>query len=249
VSDIWAAGGGLAASVSLTGELWRMVESQEQIATMALVDSLAEQAELERLLERSKPPRRGTEHLHYLLATPFRYPPLRHGSRFGGRFEPSLYYGSLDATALLAETAFYRFVFVSGPTQPFPTPLHSHHTAFSALFSAERGIRLDAPPFDRHRARLSSPVSYLDTQALGAAMRADGVEAFTFLSARDPAAGSNAALFEPSALVDARPREQAAWACETTATTVTLRQHAAHHVTVFSLASFLFDGRLPAPAT
>jgi hypothetical protein len=72
-----------------------MVESQQQIATSSLVDDLAEQALLEELIERSKPPlRSGTERLHYLLATPFRYPPLRHGSRFGGRFEPSLLYGA-----------------------------------------------------------------------------------------------------------------------------------------------------------
>jgi hypothetical protein len=249
MSAIWADSGGLAAASTVAGKLWRMVESQEQIATMALVDTLAEQAELERLIERSKPPRQGTEHLHYLLATPFRYPPLRHGSRFGSCFEPSLYYGALQTSALLAETAYYRFVFAAGPARPFPAPLLTHHTAFSARFRAGRGVRLQAPPFDRHRERLTSRISYADTQALGTAMRADGVQAFTFVSARDPEEALNAALFEPSALVDTSPREQASWSCETTATMVTLREHAAHRVTAFALATFLVDGRLPAPAT
>lgn len=248
MSDLWSSCGGAAVAGPLAGDLWRMVESQEQIATTVLVDTLAEQAELERLLERSKPPGRGTGHLHYLLATPFRYPPLPHGSRFGSRFEPGLYYGALDTSALLAETAYYRFVFAAGPARPFPAPLLTHHTAFAARFRTGRGIRLQAPPFDRHRAPLTSPVSYGDTQALGAAMRADGIAAFSFVSARDPAGGLNAALFEPAALQDTAPREQAAWSCETTDTAVTLRQHAANRVLTFPRATFLVDGRLPAPA-
>lgn len=248
MSGIWASCGAMAAAEEVAGELWRMVESQEQIATMALVDTLAEQAELESLLDRSKPPRRATEHLHYLLATPFRYPPLPHGSRFGSRFEPSLYYGSLDTSALLAEIAYYRFVFAAGPAQPFPAPLFTHHTAFSARFRAMQGIRLEAQPFSRHQERLTSPISYADTQALGAAMRADGILAFTFVSARDAAGGLNAALFSPSSLTDTAPRQQVAWSCETTAAAVTLRPHPAHRVTTFPLTAFLIDGRLPAPA-
>jgi hypothetical protein len=53
-----------------------MVESQEQIATRGYVDTLAEQSVLEELLEESKPayPDKTTD-LHYLLKTPFRYPP------------------------------------------------------------------------------------------------------------------------------------------------------------------------------
>ena len=61
--------------------LWRGVEAQHRVATMKLVDTLEEQAELERLLEDSKPPLpRGTASLHYLLMTPFRYT-SRHPSR------------------------------------------------------------------------------------------------------------------------------------------------------------------------
>ena len=59
------------------GRLLRLVESQEQVATNSLVRTLAEQALLEDLIEASKPPLPATGHgLHYLLATPFRYPPL-----------------------------------------------------------------------------------------------------------------------------------------------------------------------------
>ena len=67
-----------------SGLLWRGVEAQHLVATMRLVDSLDEQAELERILEASKPPlpplrrvagpaRTAARPQHYLLNTPFRY--------------------------------------------------------------------------------------------------------------------------------------------------------------------------------
>ena len=85
----------------ISGTLLRLVESQEQVATNQLVSSLERQAVLEGLLEATKPRLRvGTEHLHYLLATPFRYPPLKHGSRFGTRSAPSLFYGALQTQNL-----------------------------------------------------------------------------------------------------------------------------------------------------
>ncbi len=37
------------------GQLWRAVEAQHRVSTLRLVDTLAEQAQLEALLETSKP--------------------------------------------------------------------------------------------------------------------------------------------------------------------------------------------------
>lgn len=99
-------------TLRLSGQLLRLVESQEQVATNQLVSSLDRQAVLEDLLETTKPHLRpGTERLDYLLATPFRYPPLKHGSRFGTRSAPSLFYGALKTGTVLAEAAYYRFLF------------------------------------------------------------------------------------------------------------------------------------------
>ena len=132
MSEIWRACAGQAAPVRLGGTIHRVVESQEQVATNALVDTLAEQALLEELLERSKPPLAdGSRGLHYLLATPFRYPPLPWGSRFGSRFEPSLFYAARHVDTALAEGAFYRFVFWTGMQTPPPAPLHTRHTVFA----------------------------------------------------------------------------------------------------------------------
>lgn len=248
MSDIWQACAGRLRPGTLSGTLWRMVESQEEIATNALVDTLEEQAALESLLDATKPARRGTEGLHYLLATPFRYPPLRHGSRFGRRFEPSLYYGSIHHSALLSEAAYYRFVFAAGPAVPFPRPLITRHTAFSAEFRTTTGLRLEQPPLSEHHDALASPVDYSASQAFGTAMRDHGIDAFTFSSARDPEHGLNAALFRPGALADRRPRAQTPWTCETTADRVSWREHGAHDVVAFPRETFLVEGVLPAPA-
>lgn len=51
--------------------IFRVVESQETIATMNLVDTLDEQSLLEDLIEASKPSAQGMEQYHYLIKTPF----------------------------------------------------------------------------------------------------------------------------------------------------------------------------------
>ncbi|HSH29905.1 MAG TPA: RES family NAD+ phosphorylase [Thiohalobacter sp.] len=248
--DIWSACRAAAVPAPLAGELIRLVESQEQVATNALVDSLAEQALLEQLLEASKPPPApGTEGLHYLLATPFRYPPLRHGSRFGARFEPSLFYGALELGAALAETAYYRCVFWSGMTRPPPGGrLTTEHTLFGARYAAARGLRLQAPPFDHFEAGLTDPASYTTTQALGRELRGAGIDGFEYRSARDPESGINIALFHPGALAEPAPAWQQPWLCDTRAEGVAF--YSKEHGTAWQFPRVLFEvgGRLPTPA-
>ncbi len=248
MSAIWDACQAAARQIPLSGSCWRMVESQEEVATRQLVSSLEKQATLERMLEETKPQRRDNGALHYLLATPFRYPPLRHGSRFGGRHEPSLFYAAIDRSSLLAESSYYRFVFRAGLTVPFAQPVASHHTAFAARFETDRGIALEAPPFDAFEAELRSPTDYAASQALGSRLRAALVEAITFRSARDPEKGRNVGLFTPDALASRRPEQQATWSCETTDTLCIWREQGAHDVVRYELENFLVDGHLPMPA-
>jgi hypothetical protein len=235
--------------LKLAGTLLRLVESQEQVATNQLVGSLDRQALLEDMLEATKPPRRkGTESLHYLLATPFRYPPLKHGSRFGTRSEPSLLYGSLTPQTVLAEAAYYRFVFWHGMVTPPAGKLDTQHTLFGAAYRSGHGLQLQAPPFAAHRAALASPSDYRASQALGTAMRAAGIEAFEFVSARDPQGGLNVALFTPRALARKAPVGQEAWLCELTGERVQFRAAHRRDIHDFPLALFLVAGRLPWPA-
>ena len=235
--------------IRLFGTLLRLVESQEQVATSRLVGSLARQAVLESLLEATKPPlRKGSETLHYLLATPFRYPPLKHGSRFGARSEPSLFYGSLDTRTVLAEAAYYRFVFWHGMATPPAAKFDTQHTLFGAAYRSAQGLRLQAQPFATHRAALASATDYRESQALGTAMRAAGIEAFEFVSARDPGAGINVALFTPRAFARKAPVSQEAWLCELSAGRVRFRSTRGPDLHEFPLALFLVAGRLPWPA-
>lgn len=248
--DLWTACASRAGPVEFAGEVLRMVESQEQVATQRLVGNLLEQDLLEELLEASKPPRRSaTGRLDYLLATPFRYPPLRHGSRFGRRHEPALFYAACTRPALLAEAAYYRFVFWYGMKAPPARMLRTQHTAFGAQIRAHRAYRLDEPPFDVHRALLSSPVDYAATQSLGTSLRAAGADALVYHSARDPAGGLNAALYTPAAFVRPQPSFREEWLCETTTERVSFRARGALGVHTLPLAQFTVDGALPMPAT
>ena len=94
---------------------------------------------------------------------PFRYPPVRWGSRFGKRYEPSLLYGSLDSKTLLYESAYYRFLFWYGMSTPPRSKLDTQHTMFGAEYGTDHGLRLQATPFIEHRAALTSPSISLTT--------------------------------------------------------------------------------------
>jgi hypothetical protein len=244
--DIWSACAQEARPGPLRGSLLRIVESQEQVATATLVDSLEEQAVLEGLLEGTKPPVPAGAPRHYLLSTPFRYPPLPHGSRFGSQFEPGLFYGSLSLSTLLAEAAFYRFHFWHAMATPPGKPFITRHTIFEASYRTDHGLQLQHPPFDHYRQILTHPSSYGATQHMGAAMRAEGIEAFEYRSAR--AEGLNAALFTPKALSSRKPRSQEAWTCETAGHRVSFLPDAGGDLHTLPLERFLVNDRLPRPA-
>lgn len=234
----------------IQGLLHRLVESQEHIATMGYVDTLQEQSILESLLDTVKPawPAHSDRH-HYLLRTPFRYPPLPWGSRFGGRHEPSLLYGGLSQEATLAEAAFYRFVFRASMTAPPPADsIRSQHTLWSASYRSALGVRLQMAPFNRHVERITHPADYSATQALGADMRAAGVEAFEYPSARDREHRLCVGLFTPQALAGTRPRSLSPWLCELGAREVAFKPVGGRSIMVWRLEDFLVDGRLPLPA-
>lgn len=234
----------------MRGRLVRLVESQGQVATLQLVDTLEEQALLEELLETSKPRMPPpAEPLHYLLKTPFRYPPLRWGSRFGRRHEPSLFYGALKLETAMAESAFYRFVLWEGMATPPPSGrILSEHASFEARFQVQKGVRLHLPPFREHAA-LTDPQDYSVTQGLGSAMREAGIEAFEYRSARCPQGGINVALFVPSAFTEKRPRNLMPWLCETTAEYVAFKHaQVPDSPRLYRREQYLVNGRLPHPA-
>jgi hypothetical protein len=247
--DIWTRCGGNSEIAPLEADPWRVVEAQHQISTRKLVTSDAEQVILEEILERYKPPSASPATLHYLLSTPFRYPPLQYGSRFGTRLEPGLWYGAASLRTAFAEVAYYRLLFLEG-TDARLAPLTADLTAFRVPLRTDRGIDLGAAPFSRYRAALASKTSYAATQPLGAAMRAAGVEAFCYVSARDDAGGVNVGVFTPSAFAARRPRRLQTWHSTATRERVDFsrRDYFERGAFEFPRAVFLVEGRLPEPS-
>jgi hypothetical protein len=198
----------------LAGRCWRVVEAQHVVSTLKVVDTLAEQARLEELLERSKPrvpP--DCRHLHYLLSTPFRYgAPYPRGSRFRrAGMTPGVFYASQTVATAIAEMTFARLLFFAdSPATPWPAN-PSEHTAFQVRFHTSTGLDLMAPPFDRARARLTHRTDYESCQALAEAAREAGVQAIRYPSARDPDGGVNVALLACAAFSAAAPLDRQTW--------------------------------------
>jgi hypothetical protein len=246
VSAIWAASEGPKHLGARYLQAWRVIEGQHKIPTRKLVDTLEEHELLEQILDQNKPPppHPSFAHLHYLLYTPFRYPPLRHGSRFGTRGEASLWYGSFDVDTALAERAYYRLLFLDG-TAAALEPLVVDETAFAAAVETEAFIDLTAAPFARFEEHVSAPDSYAQSQPLGAAMRADQVAAFLFVSARAKPRGLNVALFEP-VFAARTPTAYEGWKCTATRAAAEFRSLSGRLLR-FGRAQFEVSGRLPSP--
>ncbi len=250
---IWTLCGGRSNLCSVEGTPWRVVESQQRISTRQLVDSDAEHILLEDLIEGSKPEipeAPALAGLHFLLFSPFRYPPLPWGSRFGAKHEPSLWYGSDTLETAFAEGAYYRLLWFEGTTAPL-LPNRVSRSAFQVAVRSDAAVDLSRGPFDIHRAALCSKTEYVESQRLGSEMRADGVEMFRYTSARDPKRGTNIALFTPSAFALKKPLGAAqTWHCTTTQSGVSWIYEDVSGLTryEFSRNDFLVDGVLPGPA-
>jgi hypothetical protein len=248
-SSIWTRCAGDSEIRSLRLTPWRVVEAQHQFSTRKLVDSAEEQMLLEELIEASKPPVSASSRLHYLLSTPFRYPPLRHGSRFGTRFERGIWYGSETSRTAFAEVAYYRFLFLGGTAAELGA-VTTQLTAFTVSARSDRGIDLTVPPFLSYRKGIASPTSYAQSQSLGAAMRGAGVELLRYPSARDVDGGTNVAAIVSTVFGTAKPRALETWHCVATSSRVELakRDYFGRGSFMFERREFLVKGRLPSPA-
>jgi hypothetical protein len=234
----------------LRAEPWRVVEFQGTGSTLKLVDTQEEEQLLEELIDSVKGdvPKEVPVHLDYLLFTPFRYPPLKYGSRFGTIRERSIWYGSKALRTALAERAYYRLLFLEGTTAVLE-PLVDRVTAFRAVVASLRCADLTRPPFDVFTDAISSPVTYEHSQALGKALREVGVEAFLFESARDPLEGINVGLFEP-VFTSPRPSSQETWTCVARKSLVAFSRDlpmGAPQSERFDRDIFIVDGALPQP--
>lgn len=220
-----------------------MVEGQHVTSTRKLVDSSDEHELLERVIDGGKP-RVPTDcaGAHYLLSTPFRYPPLKYGSRFGDRTQPSLWYGAETVETCLCETAFYRLWFLQDSAADL-APLTTEHTAFRVRVQSARAIDLTNPPFSLEADRLASRSEFTDAQQIGAEMRAAGTECFRYFSARH-IGGICVGVFTCAAFT-AAPFAEQHWHCYADLTSVEFTWPMEKKRLQFPRETFLVDGQLP----
>ncbi len=184
--------------------VWRVVEAQNIVSTRKLVDSLAEQELLEELIEASKPALpQECRHLHYLLATPFRYGRQVRPTRFRGPGDPGVFYASERVETAVVEMAFYRLLFFAeSPGTSWPDRA-LEYTAFQVRLATDRALDLTRPPFSRDAAFWARPDDHFACQALGRSAREAGIQVIRYASVRDRPSGRNVAVL--SCLAFARP--------------------------------------------
>jgi len=191
-------------------EVWRAVEAQHRIATMVLVDSMDEQALLGHLLDVSKPPLYIEQRsLHWLLFTPFRYPPLPSGSRFRAPNDPGVFYGAEERRSACAELGYWRWrLLLDSPAlnaiEPMPQTVFKTPLYGSA-------IDLRQPPYATERARWTHPRDYQACQNLAQQARGANIQIIRYESVRDPQHGGCAALLSHTGFAADAPTEHQTW--------------------------------------
>ena len=197
---------------SQIGLVWRVVETQEVAATRDITSSAAEQQRLEQLLDTSKPVvPKDCKGLSYLLMTPFRYPPLRYGSRFGSTNERGIYYAASELQTAFAESAVYLWLFQRGPKELGPIKhIQDQRTAFSVKLASQKAVDLCSDAFKSVRKKLVSADNWEFTQSIGAEIRSSGADFFWYPSARFDG-GINAAVISPNAFYSKKPEELQNW--------------------------------------
>jgi len=197
-------------AADITLDLWRAVEAQHRVSTMVLVDTLDEQALLESILDDSKPALEQSQRsLHYLLFTPFRYPPLPNGSRFRGPFDPGVFYGAEAVRTACAELGYWRWRLLNDSPQlqsiP-PVPQTLFRTAVSGP-----AIDLREPPLSAREREWTDPDDYGACQQLAREARKERIRLIRYRSVRDPQPGACAAVLSHAAFVRPLPEESQTW--------------------------------------
>ncbi len=210
-SSIWTPPAVASEARPCTLLLWRAVEAQHVVATLALVDSRAEQELLEALLEESKPPiAPQAAGLDYLLYTPFRYPPTHYGSRFRALTDPGVWYGAEAMRTSCAELGYWRWRFVSDSAGLERLDAVAHTVVQAQARGAAVDLRRD--PFARDARAWQDPKDYGACQAFARAARSAGTRIVRYASVRDPQHGGCGAVLDVRAFGrSGRVRQRQSW--------------------------------------
>ena len=198
----------------LERELWRGVEAQHVVATMRLVDDLAEQEVLEQLLDASKPSAPpGRESLHYLLVTPFRYRSPS-PSRFRRAGEAGIWYGAEELPTACTELAYWRWRFLMDSEGLANSELVTELTFFQARVSGA-AIDLCSPPWNAKRRVWTHPENYTPCQDLAQACRERGDVLWIRYDSARKVEGHCGAVLDPAGL-KLTARAQQTWVYKVT---------------------------------
>ena len=195
-----------------SGKLWRIVEAQHRISTNRLVAVADDQALLEQLVEEVKPTLPvAARHLHYLLATPFRY-----GHKTSSRFRrasdrPGIFYAAEAIGAAIAETAYWRLRFYSRSPGFQPPSTTVEHSAISVSVAMDHMLDLCAEPFVGGASLWMARDDYSACQQFASEAREIDAQAIRYVSVRDPQHRPNMALLDPSVFTDPAPRNAQTW--------------------------------------
>jgi len=202
--------------------LWRGVEAHHRVATLKIVDDLAEQELLEALLEESKPAHpAGTEHMHYLVATPFRYiSPWP--SRFRAAHEPGIWYGASELRTACAELGYWRWRFAADSDAFADEPVVSELTFFPARVRG-KVVDLMRSPWVVFAPAWQHSSDYTACHALAHAARDARLDWIRYISVRDPSHGTCGAVLRPEALQLAELTLQQTWICLARAASVLMK--------------------------
>ena len=194
------------------GNLWRLIETQSKPATARLVDTNAEQAVLEDILEASKPPvPEACQHLDYQFWSPFRYGCYPRASRFRRAGPtPGVWYGAESVLTAVAEAVWGALRFYGASPQT-PTPRWQvEHMAVQADIQAAIAVDLTEADW-QGQGRWSDPDDYGDCLALAGRVRAKGAEAIRYASVRDPDHRANVAVLACAAFAQPAPIDRQTW--------------------------------------
>ena len=216
----------------LESDVWRAVDGLDNLATLRLVDTLAELQVLEQILAHSLPPLPllppGGAPLEPWLGTPF-----RHTAPQPSRFRPAqttgIWYGADYPEAACAEAGYWRWRFLMDSEGLRGGHLLGTQTVFHAVVSGPC-LNLESPPWNDHAAVWSDPRDTRACLALAALARAQAVQWIRYPSARSPEAFC-AAVFDPQALSVVAPHAQETWVLKVSAQRLIL-SHANERVEV-----------------
>lgn len=192
-------------------DVWRVVECQNKASTLRVTDTLEDQAVLEELIEDVKPPIPAScRYLHFLLATPFRYAPYPHASRFRRADSyPGVFYAAENPMTAISEIAFYRLLFFNEAKGVRPPPRPVEHRAFSVHCLTEKAVDTTLMPL-AGEGDWTNPTEYADCHVLADESRVAGVEVIRYQSVRDQE-GRCVAVLDPVAFAETAPRGLETW--------------------------------------